>query len=99
MALLTVIMKHGFEDDHVVVSVDGKVAFDREHVRLRRQIDRAAAFDCEVQPGAVEIEVQLPDRGLAAHRRVQVGDHTTVLASIDQGRLEIAVRPGGVGDA
>jgi hypothetical protein len=99
MAVLTVIMKRGFEDDRVVVSVDGRVAFDREHVRLRRQIDRAAAFDWEVQSGTVEVEVQLPNRGLAARQRVRVEDHTTVLASIDEGRLEIATRPGMVADA
>jgi hypothetical protein len=99
MAVLTVIMKRGFEDDRVVVSVDGQVAFDREHVRLRRQIGRAAAFDYEVHPGTVEVEIQLPERGLAAQRRVRVQDHTTVLASIDEGQLDIAARPGIVGDA
>ncbi len=99
MAVLTIIMKRGFEDDRVVVSVDGRVVFDREHVRMRRQIDRCAAFDCEVSPGAVEVDVQVPNRALAAQRRVHVEDHTTVLASIDAGRLEIAERPGMPGDA
>jgi len=99
MAVLTVIMKRGFDDDRVVVSVDGRVVFDREHVRLRRQINRCAAFDCEVAPGAVEVEVQVPDRGLTAHRRVHVADRTTVLASIDESRLEIADHPGVLGDA
>lgn len=99
MAVLTVIMTRGFDNDHVVVSVNGCVVFDREHVRLRRQINRCAAFDCQVSPGAVEVEVQVPDRGLTAHRRVHVEDHTTVLASVDASRLEIAARPGVLGDA
>lgn len=99
MAVLTVIMKRGFEDDRVVVSVDGRIVFDREHVRLRRQIDRCAAFDCEVSPGTVEIEVRVPGRGLAAGRRVRVQDHTTVLASIDDSRLVITERSGVIGDA
>jgi hypothetical protein len=99
MAVLTVIMKRGFEDDRVVVSVDGRVAFDREHVRLRRQIDRAAAFDCEVEPGTVDVAVRVPNRDLSARRRVRVEEHTTVLASIDAGRLELAERQGTAGDA
>jgi hypothetical protein len=99
MALLTVIMARGFDDDRVVVSVDGRVVFDQEHVRLRHQINRCAAFDCEVLRATVEVEVQVPGRGLATRRRVCVDGHTTVLVSIEGDRLEIVERHGTVGDA
>ncbi len=99
MAMLTVVMTRGFDDDRVLVSVDGRVVFDREHVRMRRQINRCAAVDSEVSPGAVEVEIRIPGRGLAAHRRVRVRSHTTVLASIDENRLRIVAQSGVVGDA
>jgi len=99
MAVLAVIMTRGFDDDRVVVSVDGRVVFDQEHVRLRRQINRCAAVECAVSPGEVDVEVRVPGRGLAGHRRVQVTDSTTVLAAIGDSGLEISDHPGVLGDA
>jgi hypothetical protein len=99
MALLTVIMKRGFDDDRVVVRIDGHVVFDRDHLRVRRQIDRAGAFDHEVPLGRVAVEIDVPRRGLAASRAVEMRGPMTLIVSIVNGRLEIAEQQGPAGDA
>ena len=63
LVVLSVALEEGFEDDAVVVEVNGRKVFEQDGVSTRTQIGLAVSFEVPIdQPDAV-IEVRLPARG------------------------------------
>ncbi len=49
MADLRIALHDGFEDDTVVVKVNGKEVFKQENIETKRQIGKAASFEVKVE--------------------------------------------------
>jgi hypothetical protein len=88
MRTLTIALEDGFVDDRVVVTVDGKVVLDEEHVRTRTQVGLARLVEAQTAAaGESRIEVTLPARGLHATVRTDAGRAPNVRVSIQGDRL------------
>lgn len=66
MQTLTIALEDGFVDDHVTVSVDGRVVLDEEHVRTRTQTGLARLVEVPAAAAGCRVEVALPARGMRA---------------------------------
>jgi len=66
MPVLHVALQEGFDNDTVVVRVNGRQALAQDGVRTRRQIGLAGSVEVEVAEGAATVEIALPSRGLSA---------------------------------
>ncbi len=90
MRKLTVVLRHGFTNDHARVLAAGKLAYERVGIRTRYQIDRADAFELEVPEEEVRLEIQVEARGKQAIARIDLA--TTKAIAIDigsEGGIEI----------
>ncbi|MEN8376598.1 MAG: hypothetical protein ABFS34_14215 [Gemmatimonadota bacterium] len=70
---LHVALQDGFDDEPVLVRVDGEEVYRREAVRTDYRISLADSFDHPVPDDSVMLEVTLPRRGLSDSLRVDVG--------------------------
>ena len=65
MASLTIDFQDGFAGDPVVARVDGREVYRARDVTTDYAIGRADSVTVEVDEGAVDIEVELPAKGLS----------------------------------
>lgn len=72
MPLLHIALQEGFQDDTVIVRVNGQDVFHKPGVRTKLQIGRATAFDLDVEEGLARIEVIVPEKGLAGTTSVEI---------------------------
>jgi hypothetical protein len=85
---LSVALEDGFVDDRVVVTVDGTVVLDAEHVRTRTQTGLARLVQAPAATaGDSRVEVTLPARGLHATVRTDAGRAPNVRVSVQGDRL------------
>jgi hypothetical protein len=84
MATLHVDIQDGFFDDEVRVLVDGAEVFMAPGVRTRFQIGLAESFAVTVEPGPVEVTVELPRKGLSASLSVAVDGDLYVGVSLGE---------------
>jgi hypothetical protein len=97
MPNLGVYLLDGFENDLVVVRAEGREVARKAAVTSQLLLGYADSVDVPVERGQVSVEVQLPDRGLAAEQTLTVEDEVSLLASVEGGRLTLQVteqRPG-----
>jgi hypothetical protein len=91
VANLGVYLLDGFENDLVVVRAEGREVARRAAVTSQLLLGYADSVDVPVERGQVSVEVQLPERGLAAQRTVTVEDEVSLLAAVEEGRLTLKV--------
>lgn len=70
--VLHVDLQDGFDDEPVVVRVDGEKAYRSENVRTDYRISRADSFERPVVGKMALVEVSVPRRELSDSRRVDV---------------------------
>ncbi len=90
MPNLTLHLQDGFDDDEVVVSVNGHVVRRLEHVTTRLLLGLAETLDLDVPSPRCRLDVDLPRRGLQAEADVAAPAH--VGASVCFGHLTLLVR-------
>jgi hypothetical protein len=73
MATLNIALEEGFDNDRVIVSVNGK-RFERNGVTTKLQIGLAEQFETNVADGTVTIDVDLPDRPLNGSYKLDATD-------------------------
>ena len=88
MATIRIALQDGFEDDTVVIAVNGKEVFNQKNVKTKRQIGKAAACELELAHGTAEVEVSLPLRKLSDRIAVKISDDVYVGISLAEGRIE-----------
>jgi len=79
MATLNIALEEGFDNDRVVVNVNGK-SFERRGVTTKLQIGLAEQFETHAADGTVTIGVELPDRSIKGNYKLDAMD--TVYAGI-----------------
>jgi hypothetical protein len=96
MALLHVAFQEGFAGDTAVVRVNGVEVSRKAALATRNQIGYADSLETQVAPGAVRLEVAVPNRGTSASQFVSVLDRTYVGVSLDPGgqpTLHVSTEP------
>lgn len=88
MATLRIALHDGFEDETVVISVNGKEVFNQKNVKTKRQIGKAARFEVKLQAGSADVEVLLPLKKLSDRIALKVSDETYLGISLVDGRIE-----------
>ena len=82
MPTLKVSLEEGFDNDHVVVTADGKVLADESGVTTRYQISLARLLDLELTGDEGELVVSLPEKGLEARLPLTDGPPTHLRVSV-----------------
>lgn len=82
MPTLKLSLEEGFEDDHVVVTADGKVVADESGVTTRYQISLARLLDLALTGDEGELVVSLPERGLEARLPLTSGPPSHLRVSV-----------------
>jgi hypothetical protein len=75
-------LREGFEDDDVIVRIDGEEVYRSSGVTTLPQIGRADGIDVPVGDGPVTVEVDLPRRGISGSFSVEAaGMHIGISVS------------------
>jgi len=82
MATLNLALEEGFDNDRVIVSVNGK-HFERSGVTTKLQIGLAEQFETTVADGEVSIGVELPERSIKGSYKLDAADVVYVGISVE----------------
>ncbi|MBL8877498.1 MAG: hypothetical protein JNG88_00135 [Phycisphaerales bacterium] len=98
MATISVVLKHGFAGENVVVTVDGREVFQRQ-VRTRMQIDRADACEIPVDAGThrVGVRIETADGSRTIEANAEAG--RMIVVSLVDGVPQVNVADENAGDA
>ncbi len=88
MTAVRIALQDGFEDDTVVVKVNGKEVFRQENIKTKRQIGKAASFEVEVEEGTANVEVSLPLKNLSETIAVKVSGEAYLGVSVAENKIE-----------
>lgn len=91
MAQLHVALQDGFEDETVVIRVAGREAFRKDNVRTKLQIGFAESFEMNVEEGSVNLETELPTKGLSKSIDLQVTNMVHVGVSLIAGQIKYRI--------
>jgi hypothetical protein len=90
MATLAIELQDGFRDDAVVIRAGGHEE-RLDGVTTNLTISRAGAVELEVDDGPVDVEVEVPNRGLSVETRVDARDRVYVIVNAAPDRIAVAV--------
>lgn len=88
MTTIRIALQDGFEDEAVVIKLNGKEVFRQADVKTKRQIGKACSFEVESEPGQADIEITLPWRKLSDHIKLKVSDEIHLGISVVDGKIE-----------
>lgn len=83
MPTLQVDLREGFNDDSVVMRVDGREVYRRSGVRTNYSVGIADRIEIEVPAGKAQVELALPLRGISSLVVHRPGDPDTVTFALD----------------
>jgi hypothetical protein len=93
MAVLSIHLQEGFDDDEVVVRMNGAESARRQHLTTKRLLGYADIVELRKPAGSeIRLEVSLPDRSLVGSATVPAMGDSFIAANVVGGRLELAVR-------
>jgi hypothetical protein len=82
----------GFSEDHVVVRINGQTVFDKSGVTTKKLYGLAAQLQpVQVSGSNATLEVQLPDRKIAATFDVDLSKGSHIPITLENGRLSHSV--------
>jgi hypothetical protein len=96
--LVNVALQDGFDQDSVVMRVDGAEAYRGVQVTTRTQISHAADTQLEVPAGPFTLEVEVPTRGVHQSFQLDPQAQPNVALSLRDGTL-VAAYPERLGFA
>jgi hypothetical protein len=82
-------LQDGFENDEVIVRVDGREVFHKDGVSTDIRISRADGLETPTAKPEVTVEIELPKRKLKASQRLKVSDSGYLGASRDGNSLRL----------
>jgi hypothetical protein len=82
-------LQDGFDDDEVVVRVEGSEAYHGERVTTRTQISHAADMQLDVPDRQFGLEIDVPTRGVRESVEIDPRTHPNVTISLRDGRLVV----------
>jgi len=87
MHLLHIAFQEGFDDDSVIVRINGKEMFRKDDLKTRSQIGYADSFETNSHEGPVTIDILLPNKNLSQTVQLQLTAATFIGVSIQQGKI------------
>ncbi len=87
MPPLQIALEDGFDNDAVAIRIAGDEVFRKTDVTTRTQISLADSFEAEAAEGPVEVEVEIPSRGIRETITVDPRDRPFVAISLREGRI------------
>ncbi|WP_114953226.1 hypothetical protein [Sphingosinicella terrae] len=90
MTRLKLALEEGFQDDYVVVLADGRMIAEETDVTTRYQISLARLVEIDLPPGTTEIEIRLPEKGLAGAIETDGSVPGTLRVSLGRDGRELA---------
>lgn len=97
MVALTIDLQEGFDDDEVVIVIDGCEVFRKMAVCTRYQISLADQVALDVRPGQKKVQVSLPQRNVRGEIELDPLMTPYLGVSFDQGRLLLKPTPEAFG--
>ncbi len=88
---LTVDLQEGFENDTVVVRLNGEEVYHESQVTTLRLLGLADTFIADSEPGPARLDVEVESRGLTHQIPLELTDRTYVGISLIEGRIEAIV--------
>jgi hypothetical protein len=96
MISLEIHLQAMFQDDTVVVHVNGNEVFRQEGVTTDTKRMRASRIETHVPPGEVEIRVDVSTRSISGSQDFRIDQPSYVTVNLTDGHLEFREQPGGV---
>ena len=87
MSQLHLVLEDGFQDDTVVVRVEGRELIRWDGVTTRTQLSHAGDAEVEVPGGRVALEVEVPTKGVSDRVEVDAAQTPVVGLSLRDGRI------------
>ena len=98
MTLVHVAFQEGFENDAVVLRLNGAEVFRQAGLTTKNQIGYADSFETDVPPGPVRLEVDIASRGTNGSQMLHANGPTYVGVSLDRERrptFHVSLEPFG----
>ncbi|HEV7880801.1 hypothetical protein [Bradyrhizobium sp.] len=90
---MRVYLTDGFDNDHVVIDVDGRTVFDQAGITTKKMIGLAKQVPpVPVPKDRAKLEVKLPEKNLAATFDVDLSKGSHVPVTLQNGKLLHSVR-------
>jgi hypothetical protein len=77
-------LQEGFNDDDVIVRINGQEAYRRSGVTTRYQISYADSVEVDIEAGPAEIEVEVPSRATSVSQRLDAQHEVYLAVSLDR---------------
>lgn len=91
---ITILLDEYYENDTVVVSVDGVEVYNKQNVTTKLTISLADEFKVRATSGQVTISVEVPTRNARQVETVKVeGEEPKITISVQNGIIEIKSSP------
>jgi hypothetical protein len=87
VGILNVALEEGFEQDAVVVEVNGRQVFDSGDVSTRMQIGLADSFEVPIDEEQAVVEITVPSQGLTGRFEAPVTDRMHLGVSLHEGNI------------
>ena len=99
MAIVEIHLQDGFEDDEVVVLMDGREVFSSDSVTSKALLGLAETITLEADTAGHEVTVELPRRGVSGNTSVPASERSYVGVTRQGDSLELIVtgEPFGYG--
>lgn len=99
MVTLAIDLQDGFEDDRVLVRVNGEEVFHKEQISTKLLLGLADSFETEVEKGPVSLEIRVETRDIVETVPLDVSADIYLGVSIVNGMLDYTVsdKPFGYG--
>ena len=85
-------LQDGFQNDAVVIRVDGKQVYSKQDVSTDARISRADALEAQASSNEVTVDVELPKKHIHASQKVRPGTTPNVGISLNDGKPEFRVQ-------
>ena len=93
MAVLNLYLTQGFQNDRVVVSVDGNKVFDGDGVTTEKLLGLAKQLKpVTIDGDTAHLEIALPEKGLSATIDADLSKGTHVPVAIENGQFTHSVQ-------
>lgn len=86
MQTLKIELQEGFQDDAVVIRVNGSEIMHEDHVKTRTQIGFAAGTTATIPEGKATLDVALPAAGISGAFEADIQGPTWIGVSLDSSR-------------
>ncbi len=99
MANLQIDLQEGFDNDAVIIRVNGRIIYQKDSISTRMQIGFADSVKTEAAEGQTTIQITVPNRHIEAVFPVAIDRETRLGVSLDNEQIKQRVLPSDFGYA